>query len=491
MKSKEELDNSRNESEVESKIVIFGSNQGYRVLVVIIFILLVGGVITYYYFNLSPDEKSVKIFREEEIEQNIQELKGKLEHVPDDVITYDERIITDLPSLPPLPIPHGIPEVEQIEKEDVSLKKRDEKPIETYVSTNAPSLPKQSRHGNNIITSDLSNSFPIIGDSGYPKDRRGVQMLVISNNPKNDKVVDTILFNTSAQPNVATKVGKLGFMITQGKIIDAVLETAINSDLQGMLRAIVSSNVYAESGDTVLIPRGSRLIGSYSFDSNITKARVNINWNRIILPHGIDIAISSSGIDELGSAGITGIVDNKITNALFSSILLAGVSIGSSVIGQKVSNFVDSLTFMDAVRSITATAIDFYSLKDIIKLGKEIPSDKWKLDFEAIGRIKSAKNEKDLLNIIKEEIASALEIEKGEININLENINQLLQQFFKKNKSIYDEAVNRLIGDFSKDMRDLINRSIDKKITVFISQGTALKVFVKQDIIFPLQAVLK
>jgi type IV secretory pathway VirB10-like protein len=40
--------------------------------------------------------------------------------------------------------------------------------------------------------------------------------------------------------------------------IDAVLETAINSDLQGMLHAVVSSDVYAETGNAVLIPKGSK-----------------------------------------------------------------------------------------------------------------------------------------------------------------------------------------------------------------------------------------
>lgn len=127
-----------------------------------------------------------------------------------------------------------------------------------------------------------------------------------------------------------------------------------------MLRAVVSRDVYAETGDTILIPKGSRLIGGYSFDSNVAKARVNINWNRIILPHGIDVAISSSGTNELGRAGIAGIVDNKIASALFSSVAFAGVSIGSSIIGQKASNIVDVLTVMDAAKSIIGTEIGHF-----------------------------------------------------------------------------------------------------------------------------------
>ncbi|BAO99327.1 TraB/TrbI/VirB10 family type IV secretion system protein [Wolbachia endosymbiont of Cimex lectularius] len=492
--SKEKRNNSENESEIESNVVTVGSNQGHRALMVVILVLLVGGIY-YLYFSPSSDEEDVETIRKEETEQNVQELKGKLEKVPDNT-AVPERIITDLPSLPPISTPQIIPEVKQSKKEEM-VKKEEEKPKETPMS-NIPVLPKQNFPHSNI-TSNLPTSFPTIGGGGYPRDRRGAQMLAISGGGKEGKAADAVLSNTSIQPSIATKVGKLGFMITQGKIIDAVLETAISSDLQGTLRAVVSSNVYAETGDTVLIPRGSRLIGGYSFDSNVARVRININWNRIILPHGIDIAISSPGTDELGRAGVAGIVDNKIASALFSSILLAGVSIGSAVIGQKSSNLVDALTPMDAVRAITATEIDFSSLKDVIIDGlkgdsaakvEKAEGKAWKLGLGAIGRIKNAKNEQDLLKIMKEEIAKALGIEKDKVNISLEDINQLLQQFLGKNKSVYEEAISKSINDFSKDMRDIVERSTDKKPTVYVDQGTALKVFVNQDIVFPPQAIL-
>lgn len=477
--NKERRNNSEDESEIENKVVTVGSNQGHRALMVIILVLLVGGV---YYLYFSPSHKEgSEVIKKEETKQNVQELKGKLEQVPDNVMV-PERIITDpLPPLPPLPTPPIIPEIKQIRKEE-------EKPKETPVS-NIPILPKQNFPSSNVM-GNLPTSFPTIGGGGYPRDRRSAQMLTISSDGGENKAAAAILSDTSAQSSKATRVGKLSLMVTQGKIIDAVLETAINSDLQGMLRAMVSRDVYAETGDTVLIPKGSRLIGSYSFDSNVAKSRVNINWNRVILPHGIDIAISSLGTDELGRAGIAGIVDNKIVSALFSSVTLAGVSIGSAVIGQKASNLIDALTAMDAVKSITATEIDFSSLQLIIDPEKKISSDKWKLGLGAIGRIRSAKSRQDLLKIMKEEIAKALGIEEDKVNISLEIVNQLLEQIQRKSKSVYDEAIGKSIEDFSKDMRDVVGRYTDKKPTIYVDQGTALKVFVNQDIVFPPQAIL-
>ncbi|QJT94092.1 TrbI/VirB10 family protein [Wolbachia endosymbiont of Diaphorina citri] len=483
--SKERHNSVEDESEIESKVVTVGSNQGYKALIIVMVVLLVGGV---YYLYFSPSNKEgPEIVKKEETKQNIQELKGKLEQVPDNVVV-SERIATDLlPPLPPLPIPQVIPEVKQIKKEEVIKK---EEQLKEIPLSNIPVLPKQNFPSSNVM-GNLPTSFPTIGGGGYPKERRSAQMLAISGSSGEGKATDAVLSDTSAQSSKATKAGKLGLMIIQGKVIDAILETAISSDLQGMLRAVVSRDVYAETGDTILIPKGSRLIGGYSFDSNVAKARVNINWNRIILPHGIDVAIASSGTDELGRAGIAGIVDNKIVSALFSSVALAGVSIGSAVIGQKASNIVDTLTAMDAVKSITATEIDFSSLKDVISdVPEGTSSDKWKLGFGAIGRIQNAKNEQELLRIMRKEIAKALGIGEDKVNISLEDINQLLRQFQKKSKSVYDEAIGKSINDFSKDMRDIVGRYTDKKPTIYVNQGTALKVFVNQDIVFPPQAIL-
>lgn len=120
--SKERHNSVEDESEIESKVVTVGSNQGYKALMIVMVALLVGGV---YYLYFSPSNKEgPEIVKKEETKQNIQELKGKLEQVPDNVVV-SERIATDLlPPLPPLPIPQVIPEVKQIKKRGSDKKRR-------------------------------------------------------------------------------------------------------------------------------------------------------------------------------------------------------------------------------------------------------------------------------------------------------------------------------------------------------------------------------
>jgi type IV secretion system protein VirB10 len=136
--------------------------------------------------------------------------------------------------------------------------------------------------------------------------------------------------NSKAVTVKATEVNNLNRTIIQGKIVNAVLETAINTDIPGMLRAIVTRDVYAEQGTDIMIPKGSRLIGSYESEVKGGQTRVAVMWNRLIRPDGIDIEIGSAGVDQLGRTGIAGDVYDhfwsKIGNAFLVSYVVPVVA---------------------------------------------------------------------------------------------------------------------------------------------------------------------
>lgn len=144
----------------------------------------------------------------------------------------------------------------------------------------------------------------------------------------NSAFASNVIKATKAEKAVATRLNNLSSTIAQGKIIDAVMETAINTDLPGTLRAIVSRDIYAESGRNIMIPKGSRLIGAYNSSINRGQVRVLVVWTRLIRPDGLDIAIASPGVDALGRAGIEGIADNKYTEIFSAAILTSVISIG-------------------------------------------------------------------------------------------------------------------------------------------------------------------
>lgn len=92
--------------------------------------------------------------------------------------------------------------------------------------------------------------------------------------------------------------------LSAGEFIPATLETAVNSDLPGMVRALTARDVYALTGNRVLIPKGSRLIGQYSSGSvGDAQTRLLVSWTRVQLPNGIVVTLNSPSADSLGRAG--------------------------------------------------------------------------------------------------------------------------------------------------------------------------------------------
>lgn len=114
--------------------------------------------------------------------------------------------------------------------------------------------------------------------------------------------------------------------VTQGTVIQASLETALDSTLPGPIRAVVTQDVHSYDGTRRLIPRGSKLIGKYSAGVQVGQNRVLVAWERIILPDNQSVTISAYGADEIGRSGTTGRVNSRFVQRFGSAALISLVS---------------------------------------------------------------------------------------------------------------------------------------------------------------------
>ena len=80
----------------------------------------------------------------------------------------------------------------------------------------------------------------------------------------------------------ATRIAAPGRTIVQGTTLNAVLETAISTELPGAIRAVVTDDVMSYDGNNVLLPQGTRLIGSYNSDVSVVQGRAQLAWNRAV-----------------------------------------------------------------------------------------------------------------------------------------------------------------------------------------------------------------
>ncbi|MER8772767.1 type IV secretion system protein VirB10 [Mesorhizobium sp. M0960] len=124
-------------------------------------------------------------------------------------------------------------------------------------------------------------------------------------------------------------------LIPEGTIIRGYLETAINTDLPGAVRAVVREDVFSLDGRRILIPKGSRLTGEYRSGLARGQKRVFIVWSRVIRSDGISVDIKSPGADALGRGGMGGRVDTHWVERYGNAIML-------SVVGG-VSEYLSSL----------------------------------------------------------------------------------------------------------------------------------------------------
>ena len=138
---------------------------------------------------------------------------------------------------------------------------------------------------------------------------------------------------SDAEPAKATAMRNLDAMIPQGAVIPAVMETAINSDLPGLARAMVTRDIKSFDGSTVLIPRGSRVIGQYKSGVAMGASRVFVVWTRVIRPDGVSIQIASPAADPLGRGGLEGKVDRHFFSRFGGSILMSVLNAGVAAVG--------------------------------------------------------------------------------------------------------------------------------------------------------------
>jgi type IV secretion system protein VirB10 len=121
--------------------------------------------------------------------------------------------------------------------------------------------------------------------------------------------------------------------VTQGTLIPAVLETAIDTDVPGYVRAVVSADVRSFDGSRVLVPRSSRLIGQYKSGLQAGQKRAYVIWTRLIRPDGVSVNIASPAIAFSGETGLAGKVDTHFFERFGSAMLLSVIGGLSAVSG--------------------------------------------------------------------------------------------------------------------------------------------------------------
>lgn len=191
-------------------------------------------------------------------------------------------------------------------------------------------------------------------------------------------------FSNQKSVDIATNEHKLSRMIRAGRLIPALLTSAISSDLSGIITAQIEQDIFAAHGRAVLIPRGSKAIGFYQNNNQIGQERLEIKWREIITPQGINILLTDAIVsDNIGMTGATGTLNNKywdryalpvgistISNALLLSIASKANKNGNS---NQTTNYQEQI-YSSAQSDVNAVVQDILNQHKAIQPTIEIQS---------------------------------------------------------------------------------------------------------------------
>lgn len=118
----------------------------------------------------------------------------------------------------------------------------------------------------------------------------------------------------------------LNMLMPAGTIIPCGQYTYIASDNPGQALCVVSQDIYSADGSTLLIERGSKVLGERDQPLRLGQSMMPVLWTRIDTPNGVTVDINSLATDSLGASGLPVNVDTHFRERFGAAILLSLIS---------------------------------------------------------------------------------------------------------------------------------------------------------------------
>ena len=120
--------------------------------------------------------------------------------------------------------------------------------------------------------------------------------------------------------------------IHEGSFLEAVLVTQLSGDFPGPVLAAVSVPFYSADRQRVLVPRGSRVIGTASAVTSQDQSRLVVGFHRLLFPDGRWVALDFHGLNQVGEGALKDRV-NRHYLSMFAAVGAVGVISGLTLQG--------------------------------------------------------------------------------------------------------------------------------------------------------------
>jgi type IV secretory pathway VirB10-like protein len=159
--------------------------------------------------------------------------------------------------------------------------------------------------------------------------------------------------NAMAAYNFDEYGGKL-YRVFEGTVLEGVVTNHVDGGMAGPVLLMLTTDYYSHDRQNLLLPQGTRLIGTVTAVGNQQQHRLAVVFHRAVCPDGFSIDIDKyAGLDPIGTTGLATNVDHGYLQAFAAAAAIGGLG-GLAQIGNNGSVLTTDSQIRNGISSQTS-----------------------------------------------------------------------------------------------------------------------------------------
>ncbi|WP_263378476.1 TrbI/VirB10 family protein [Granulicella paludicola] len=159
--------------------------------------------------------------------------------------------------------------------------------------------------------------------------------------------------NPMAGYDFDTYDGRL-YRVFEGTVLEGVVTNHIDGGLSGPILIMLTTDYYSHDHQQLLMPQGTRLIGTVQSVGNAQQRKMFVTFHRAICPDGFSLQLDKYvGLDPLGTTGVATKVDHGYLQAFAAAAAVGGLG-GLAQIGNNGSVLSPSMEIRNGISEQSA-----------------------------------------------------------------------------------------------------------------------------------------
>jgi type IV secretory pathway VirB10-like protein len=144
------------------------------------------------------------------------------------------------------------------------------------------------------------------------------------------------------------------YRVFEGTVLEGVVTNHIDGGLNGPILIMLTTDYYSHDHQQLLMPQGTRLIGTVQSVGNAQQRKMFVAFHRAICPDGFSLELDKYvGLDPLGTTGLATKVDHDYLQAFAAAAAVGGLG-GLAQIGNSGSVLSPSTQIRDGISEQSA-----------------------------------------------------------------------------------------------------------------------------------------